>query len=116
MEKSKSLSLLPLMESEVQFKQDLCIICQESTDTAVTSSDTGRRQVIEAATIRDDDVLKRIQMLDDQPFVYHSTNKCYKTYTMKKTLARIQQKRLAANIEDSSKETVSDDVPTKKMR
>ena len=74
----------------MQFLQDLCIICQESSENTVTSSEVGRRRVMEAAQIRNNEVLQQINM-SDGPFVYHSSDKCYKTYTLKKMLEYLQQ-------------------------
>ena len=109
------LSQEPLVGDAI-FNINLCIICQKSTKDAVTSSEKGRMQVTDAAAIRNDDILKRINMLEGKPFVYHSTNSCYKTYTMKSTLQLIQKKRLASSGDDSLETAVDTDVPAKKMR
>lgn len=74
----------------MQFLQDLCIICQEFSENTVTSSEVGRRRVMEAAQIRNNEVLQQINMSDGL-LVYHSSNKCYKTYKLKKMLEYLQQ-------------------------
>lgn len=114
MEKKTRLSFTSQSQNEVQFAENLCIICQESTETTVTSSEVGRERVTEAAQIRDDVVLQRINISNGQ-FVYHSNNKCYKIYTMKKTLEYIQQTK--ANKEKfNAKNKESEGPPMKRMR
>jgi hypothetical protein len=63
-----------------------CIICQKNTEQKPTSSMQGRKRMIEAAAIRNDLVTKRIKLLNEDNFVYHVTNDCYKRYTLRKSL------------------------------
>lgn len=68
-----------------------CIVCQKQSAVKVTSTDIGRKRLQDASVVRDDEVTKRIRSLPpDAAFVYHSDNKCYKTYTMEKTLASLR--------------------------
>ena len=62
-----------------------CIICLKSGNTS--STEKGCEQIKRAASIRQDEVSKRIKLGGE--FAYHVTNACYKRYTMKKTLARL---------------------------
>ena len=72
------------------FDNNKCIICQKSQTAKLTSSENGRVKVIEAANIRNDIVLRRLQdPAREGNFQYHMTNACYKSYTMKKTLDAI---------------------------
>ena len=67
-----------------------CIICQKSRTTKLTSNENGRIKVIEAAFIRNDIALRRLQdPTVEENFKYHMTNACYKSCTMKETLDRI---------------------------
>ena len=76
---------LQLKRIHTTFRKENCIICLKSGE--VKSTENGRQCVINAATIRKDDVLERVNSLDDKNnFVYHMSNTCYKTYTLKKTL------------------------------
>ncbi|KAK7077326.1 hypothetical protein SK128_000685, partial [Halocaridina rubra] len=61
-----------------------CLICQKSPPERTMGSD--------AALIRDDIVRKRLKMTDQEDFVYHMNNSCYKAYTMKSHLDRIASK------------------------
>ena len=65
-----------------------CIICQTSSDDATISTSNGRKRIRDAAEIREDSVAKRLKYLEsnDEHFVYHMTNDCYKSYTMKKNI------------------------------
>ena len=63
-----------------------CIICQIETKKKPTSSEKGRKRILEAATIRKDIVNKRLKTIGDEPFSYHMDNQCYKTYTHQKSV------------------------------
>ena len=80
---------LKRIKTDVKVYPELCVICQLKTKQNTTTSEIGRRQVTKAAGIRNDIVLERIKLLDSAIFVYHSSNKCFKTYTMEKTLTSI---------------------------
>ena len=83
------MNLVVSMAKDDIFNHHRCIICQEDTKSPVTSEKTGRASVKRAAEIHNDIVTKRIKSLmgDDNEdndivaFVYHNTNKCYKSYT-----------------------------------
>ena len=57
-----------------------CIICQIETKKKPTSSEKGRKRILEAAIIRKDIVNKRLKTIGDEPFSYHMDNQCYKTH------------------------------------
>lgn len=72
-----------------------CIICQKSTPEATTGTEIGRKRVHQAASIREDVVSKRLKVIGQEDFVYHMSNQCYKTYTMKSVLDRITKGKSA---------------------
>ena len=55
-----------------------CIICQIETNESTSSNKEARLKVIEAAKIRNDVVARRLEQVDNEQFVYHVNNKCYK--------------------------------------
>ena len=61
----------------VSFDHNLCIICQKSLKQPLTSTDNGRRTIIEAASARQDVVYERLKLVG-QDFHYHVSNECYK--------------------------------------
>lgn len=95
----RSTSLVASVAEDDGFNPSLCIICQEDNKSRLTSEDTGRARVKRAAEIRNDTVTQRIRRLDDKNdddngmFVYHNTNKCYKSYTHSGKLKAIEEKR-----------------------
>ena len=101
MDKTVELSFVASNKDEVDFVQELCIICQKSTKKKVTSTETGRKTLMTAANIRKDAVWERMKKADCH-FVYHPGNECYKSYTLAKTLKRIEK--------DAAEETQSSDV------
>ena len=76
---------------------ELCIICQKSTRETVTSQENGRANILRAALIRDDEVHQRLLTIEGT-FSYHMNNVCYKRYTMKSVLGRIQAQKEERNI------------------
>ena len=71
----------------------LCIICQKSSSSTVVSTKNGRKKIIKAAAIREDEVLLRLKLLAiDQHFCYHMDNQCYKKYTLEKPIDKIKVK------------------------
>lgn len=78
-----------------------CIICQSSTQLATSSEANGRKRIRDAADVRNDRVAKRLRQIgDDEPFVYHMDNNCYKKYTHKKTLDAIRNRPSLSGCED----------------
>ena len=102
------MNLVVSMAKDDIFNHHRCIICQEDTKSPVTSEKTGRASVKRAAEIRNDIVTKRIKSLmgDDNEdndivtFVYHNTNKCYKSYTHSGKLKSIAEQN--ATVEEPS--------------
>ena len=88
------------MEATFPFKQDhtsicvdlkKCIICQNSEDIELSSTSNGILKIKEAAEVRQDNVFAHIKLLEPNDiFKYHMDNKCYKTYTLKKSLDNLQ--------------------------
>ena len=64
-----------------------CIICQSVSSGRTTSTPQGRKRIREVADTLQDVVYKRLKVIEDDDFVYHS-NECYKNYTHKKTVAQ----------------------------
>ena len=95
-----------------------CIICQKHRKEKTTTTEEGRKQIHKAAEIRQDDVLARITLLDqDSAFVYHCSNSCYKSYTLKKTLLKMKRKYEAKQQVDSEDISLQDstETPGKKL-
>ena len=66
---------------------DQCIIYQKKSKVSITSTENGRKKIIDAAAIRKDEVYQRLQNGNiDRNFKYHITNSYFKNYTLKKTL------------------------------
>ena len=53
-----------------------CIFFQIDTKKKTTSSEKGRKRILEAATIRKDIVNKRLKTIGDEPLSYHMDNHC----------------------------------------
>lgn len=72
--------------------KDKCIVCQKKKSLKLTSTDGGQKRIREAAVLRKDDVFNRLKLIPEtEKFYYHMDNDCYKSYTLKKTLDRIQR-------------------------
>ena len=71
-----------------------CIICQTETGERTNSSLDGRKRILDAAKIPDDFVNKCLKLVDKDNIVYHVNNECYKQYTLKKTLEKLEEKTL----------------------
>ena len=85
-------SAIPLVDFVESFEKKNCIIFQKDS-VNVLGSERGWNTLKRAASIRNDEVTKRIKTLDeadDGNFVYHMTNDCYKKYTLKKSQDFIQ--------------------------
>ena len=97
---SCSMNLVASMAEAKVVNPKTCIICQEDNRETVTSEKTGYARVNGAAKIRNDVVTKRIKVVigedmeddDNDFFLYHNTNKCYKSYTYSKKITAIEQK------------------------
>ena len=69
----------------------LCIICHKFSSSTAVSIENGRKKIIEAASIREDELLWRLTSLAiDQHFCYHMDNQCYKKYCLKKTVGKLR--------------------------
>ena len=70
-----------------EFDIGQCIICQKKSKVSLTSTETGRKKIIDAAVIRKDEVYQRLQNGNtDRNFKHHITNYCFKNYMLKKKL------------------------------
>lgn len=111
--KASLTSVLLKTKYEESFDKTKCVICQINTNETVTSSENGQKRIRDAAEIRKDDVQKRLKLMtEDDRVVYHCNNKCYKSYTLKKTLDKINQKTPQCSEEPESfaeDTTVEDD-------
>jgi hypothetical protein len=100
------MNLVTSMTDNDLFNNQLCIICQEETQSPVTSEVTGRASMKRAAKIRNDVVTKRMKNVlgddeednDNVRFVYHNTNKCYKSYTHSGKLKSIEEKNTIVEV------------------
>ena len=79
---------LPVSTDQINVER--CILCQgEERDKLITNAN-GRKRIKDAAFVRNDVVPKRLKFInDDVDFSYHMTNKCYKRYTMQKTIDKL---------------------------
>ena len=99
------MKLFTSMAEDDVFNRRVCTICQEDNKSPVTSEKTGRAKMKRAAIIRND-VTKRIKSVmwdeeddnDNIMFVYHNTNKCYKSYTHSVKLKYIEEKSVIDHI------------------
>jgi len=78
-----------------------------------TSTEHGRKRIREAAAERNDHVAKRLRTLEDEEFVYHMDNLCYKAYTHKKSLENISK---ASASTSSGSEEVSREASSRRSR
>src|SRR3989442_13968399 len=70
-----------------------CILCQKVIKEKTTTTMERRQKILAASELRKDDVLERINLLGrDSDFVYHCSNACYKSYTLKKTMLMKKEK------------------------
>lgn len=93
-----------------------CIICQTVSPVAITSTENGRKRILEAASVRDDVITKRLKTVGDREFVYHMNNECYKKYTLKKTLDKIKQNKITSQETDELKGEVSGECGMRNVR
>ena len=64
---------------------DQCI-SKKKSKISLTSTESGRRKIINVAAIRKDETYQQLQNGNiDKNFKYHVTNSCFKNYAMKKT-------------------------------
>ena len=76
-----------------------CIICQIAGGSLV-STENGRKNIINAAEIRKDDVFERLKSTSiDENFSYHVNNQCYKRYVHKKSLDGIMVRFIISILE-----------------
>ena len=70
-----------------EFDIDQCIMGQKKSKVSLTSTENGRKKIIDAAAVRKDEVYQRLQNSNiGRNFMYHVTNSCFKNYTLKKAL------------------------------
>ena len=77
---------LTQISDDVTVEPKSCIICQSFSSSRTTSTQQGRKRIREVADSLQDVVCKRLKVIDDDDFVYHMNNECYKKYTHKKNL------------------------------
>ena len=87
--------------AEELFDIKKCIFCQHNDTFTVITTENGRRKIIEAAEKRRDKIYTRLLSVEED-FVYHVTNKCYKGYTLKKTLESISEQSSHIETQDST--------------
>ncbi|KAK3870910.1 hypothetical protein Pcinc_023936 [Petrolisthes cinctipes] len=80
-----------------------CIICQKiDPRCGTTSTEIGRARLHEAAGIRKDIVYERLKLVDNNKFVYHVSNDCYKSYAHKQKLQKFVQLNTSVNPDGAS--------------
>ena len=70
-----------------------CIICQTTSGEKVISNPNGCKRIREASDVRNDIITKRLKQIEEDGFVYHMNNDCYKSYTMDSTLRIIAKRK-----------------------
>ncbi|KAL4240508.1 hypothetical protein ACF0H5_001299 [Mactra antiquata] len=89
----------------IDFDISKCIICQLDNDHSTTSSKDGREKIINAATVRNDVIYDRLLLIEyGDNFVYHVTNECYKSYTLKKSLSSFTKNILSDKADENNNE------------
>ena len=83
---------------QANIEEDKCIICQKDTGETVCSKKDSRDKIIKAASICRDIVTQRLERVDLEKFVYHVSNKCYKSYTHKNDLKKLEEALLSDNM------------------
>ena len=76
-----------------RFRSDNCILYGKSEK--ILTSPNGRAKILDAVIAHEDtNLLDRIRSLDDvDDLSYHTDNKCFKSYVLKKTIDRILKVR-----------------------
>jgi len=80
--------------------------CQIDTNKSTYSNAQPRMKILEAARIRNDLVARRPEQVDHETFVYHVNNECYKSYTLKNTLTKLEEESCKATEESQGNESV----------
>lgn len=102
----KGIPLKRLRSEVAEIDINKCIICQIDTNESTCSNAEARLKILEAARIRNDLVARRLEQVDHELFVYHVNNKCYKSYTLKKTLIKLEEESCKATEESEGDESV----------
>ncbi len=99
---------LKRIKRDVQFEVDKqCILCEGSHTHELTSTENGRKRIMEAAEIRRDSVLDRLKEVDYSMFKYHMNNECYKKYVLQKSLDKlIKQRKDVEELSDDDLSTI----------
>ena len=114
MDESSSGTLLYSPANDITpFQASKCIICENSKRCSVTSTTNGRTKIIEAASIKKDIVLERLNGIEEN-FVYHMDNECYKRYVMKKTIDKLTEAEESHS--DASEYNGDDEMEPKSKR
>ena len=79
-----------------KFRGDNCVLCCNSENIVITPN--GRANNLDAAIARDDsNILEKIRSLDNvNDLRYHTHNKCFQSYVLKKTVDRIVRVRCSS--------------------
>ena len=62
--------------------QNASFVRQLTTDEKLLSSSNGCKRIREASEVRNGEVLKKLNEIANNDFVYHMNNEFYKLYTM----------------------------------
>ena len=125
---SKLVNLVKSSQSQKHFDITKCIICQSRTNSeeALYTGQDGRTKIIYAASIRKDETHERLMKLSNckenlisVEFKYHMNNQCYKAYTHKEQLRKLEKKRALEPTQEAQKgisEPSSGESPNKILR
>ena len=108
-----SVGVLLATGTSTEFDAMKCIICQEPGDktTKLTQpKKAGQDSMKRAASIRNDDVSKRLKVAEEKGtlYVYHNTNECFKWYTHRQKLKALEEAKPVGQDEMEVSET--DDI------
>ena len=79
-------------------------MCQELTSEEIPSTENGRKRVREAASIEDNSGRHILRLIgNEDSFVYHMTNQCYRKYTFHKFLDEILSKSSVTQSDENCK-------------
>lgn len=104
----KVVKLTKAGSSPTTYDVSKCIICQTSAQ-GTSGSKNGRKRIREAAEIRNDSVYKRLKLTGEDNFVYHMNNRCYKSYTLQKTLKKILTRKADIPLSEDTGGNVKED-------
>lgn len=80
------ISLKRQKRDPVKLNLSKCIICEKDSNQQLSSTDQRRKQILEAAELRQDDVTKRLKDVDVEQIKYHVDNAATKPTHLRRLL------------------------------